>query len=239
MPIIALSAWKNSGKDTVANYLIEKNKAIRIAFADVLKDLVAEQFNIDRSSLDDPKRKEAPLLHMPVDPKDAYSKMIAGFLVKEFRNKDGLQPDRHYWSDHGFTGVFNNIGFDGKKSLMTLYDVVYWTPRALAILLGSTMRSARSDFWVSKAMGIMEAELKEDPTRLIVVSDLRYKSEMAQLSENFGDEVVFVRIERFKESPSADPSELDLNDVKFEYYVNNIGTLEEMYSQVEQILKSF
>src|SRR5665213_2295924 len=89
--IICLSGFKQSGKDTCADYLIKNHKAIRVALADPLKDMVAEEYGIDRASLDDPNRKESPILTMPVEPKDGFSRMIAEFMVKEFRTAGGLQ----------------------------------------------------------------------------------------------------------------------------------------------------
>jgi len=216
--------------------LIQKHNAVRVALADTLKDQVSEEYGIDRTSLDDPERKEKPLLNMPVDPKDGYTKMVTEFMLKEFRNKHGLQPDSLFWSDHGFTGVFKNRGFDGEPSNMTLYDVVYWTPRALAILKGSTNRAVASDFWVQKTFDKAEKALSLNPDRIVVVTDVRYKSELAQFKEKFGDQVVFVRINRHKESPSADPSERDLDNSEFDFYVDNTGGIPYLQGQIEGIL---
>lgn len=223
--IVCLSGFKGSGKDTVANYLIENYNAIRVAFADPLKDSVAEEFGIDRSSLDDPKRKESPIPTMPVNPKDGFSEMIAEFMFKEFRTSRGLQAFNFTYHEKQFYGDVEGYGLSS----------LYWTPRALAILKGSVNRSVRSDFWTSKAFGIMQAELNENSEQIIVVSDLRYKSEMVQLKERFGDKAVFIRINRFKESPSSDPSERDLDDGQFDYYLDNSKTIEDTFKQIEDI----
>lgn len=231
MKVVAISGWKRSGKDTMASYLIEKYGAIRVSFADPLKDMVAEEYGIDRGSLDDPKRKESPIMTMQVDPKDAYADMISEFLIKEFRNKDGLQPDGFCWLDGGFTGTFENIGLDSKPSNGRLYDFVFWTPRALAILKGSTNRSVRSDYWVNKAI-----EKIANTNGTVVISDLRYKSEVTQLREAFGDDLLTIRIDRFDSSPSKDPSERDLDDAKFDYHIDNRGSLEETFVQLKAIM---
>jgi hypothetical protein len=226
MGVICFSGWKGSGKDECAKYLIENHNASRVALADPLKDSVAFEFSIARTSLDDPKLKESPILHLPVDPKDAYSKMIAEFLFREFRNKDGKQPtDFGYWN-RAFQGTFSA---DEPGQL-------YWTPRALAILKGSTNRSVTSSYWTEQAFGDMEAKLKENPNSLITVTDVRYRSELAQFKERFGDKVVFARVNRFNESPSQDPSERDLDGAKFDFYVDNTGSLSYLHGQLVAIL---
>ena len=105
--VICFGGFKGSGKDSLANYLIEKHNAVRVALADPLKDTVSDMFGIDRISLDDPKRKESPILTMPVDPKDDFSKMIAKFMFKEFRTADGTQPDDFGFSDGKFVGIID------------------------------------------------------------------------------------------------------------------------------------
>lgn len=120
--IICISGWKGSGKDTVANYLAEFGVK-RIGFADPLKDLVSELFGVKRRLMDDQAEKEQPIMYMPVQAKDGFSKTVTDFMTKEFK-----------------AGQFD------------LAPTKYWTPRALCILVGSCMRSANPDFWVEKAV---------------------------------------------------------------------------------------
>jgi hypothetical protein len=224
--IICFSGLKGSGKDTLAAYLIEKYKAVRVSFADPLKDLVAEEYGIDRASLDDPNRKEKPILTLPVEPKDAFTRMVAEFMYKEFAFADGKKANGFFYFGESFMGNRTDLG----------NQELYHTPRSLAILKGSTNRVVRSDFWVQKACDAIQDNL--DKGSLVVISDLRYKSEMAQLTERFGKEVVFVRINRHKESTSMDPSEMDLVDSKFDYYIDNSDHLNYTYAQLENLLRS-
>lgn len=223
MKVLAISGWKGSGKDTLAAYLIEKHGATRVSFADPLKDMVAEEYGIDRLSLDEPSLKESPILSLPVDPKDAFSKMLSEFLVKEFRTAKGKQAPKFAYENESFRGDFGNFQL----------EKLYWTPRALAILKGSSNRSVRSNYWVQKAI---EKAKKVDG--LVVISDLRYKSELSQMKEAFGDDLVTMRVERFDISPSSDPSERDLDDANFDYRINNRGTKEQAFQQLENFLIS-
>jgi hypothetical protein len=60
------------------------------------------------------------------------------------------------------------------------------------------------------------------PNGLYVISDLRYKSEIKQLRDSAGpSNVLALRVERFDSSPVTDPSERDLDDWSFDYYINN------------------
>lgn len=227
--IVCISGWKKNGKDMLAEYLINNYSATRVSFADPLKDMVAEEYGVDRASLDDQDRKECPLLDMPVNPQDSYSRMISEFLFKEFRLKSGLQPTTFTYNNGHFQGVINSAFSEDPNHTIT--ETAYWTPRALAILKGSTNRSVRSNYWVQKAI-----EKIRNTQEMVVISDLRYKSEMNQIKEAFGDDAVFIRVQRFETSPSTDPSERDLDDANFDYYIDNTGTKEESCGQLERAL---
>ena len=230
MKVLALSGWKKSGKDTCASYLIDNYDAVRVSFADPLKDMVAAEYGINRSWLDDPEKKEAPLLGLPVNPQDRFSLMIAEFMVKEFRTGGGSQAD--FFCPSKNKGAFVDQFGGGQTDYLQLY----WTPRALAILKGSGNRSVDSSYWVKKAVQQVKDVNKHSTQPYIVISDLRFKSEMAQLKDAFGSDVVFLRVQRFDSSPSSDPSERDLDDTQFDFYVDNKTTKENAFSQLDVIL---
>jgi hypothetical protein len=226
MKVIALSAFKTSGKDTVANYLCEKHDFKRVAFADPLKDLVTQIFGLERSDLDSPLKKEAPLMNLKVDPQDDFSRMIVNFMKKEFRTEKGKTSQVFF--DNQNKGLVLNE--EGKPE----YADLQWTPRALAILLGSTFRSVDPTFWIKEAVKKIEHEKLER----VVISDARYKSEMNQLKELFGSQLKTVRIHRFDHSSSSDPSEIDLSDYVHDFILENKGTKEELFQKVEELLGS-
>jgi hypothetical protein len=220
--IIALSGWKRSGKDTVADYLVKTHGFKRLAFADPLKESVAKEFGLTRQVIDDSTTKEAPLLHMPVAPKDAFSLTIAEFMFKEFRSADGVQPVN-------LVKISGTIL--GEMPGNRIPEVLYWTPRALCILKGSSMRSADSDYWVKQALA------QAQPGGLYVISDARYKNEMNVLKRFGGDSVTSVRINRFDSSPSTDPSERDLDDYEFDFVLENRTSIDDLYSRIDGLLR--
>lgn len=204
MAIIALSGYKFSGKDTAAKLLVDNHGFKRIAFADFLKDMVASQYGIERTSFDAVSLKEAPILFFPVDPQDDFSKMITGFLRKEFRTASGQVPE------------------PGQKA--------FWTPRALAILEGSIKRSVNSKYWVENALKSIQ------PNENVVITDMRYRSEMTQIADFANDKkqkLLTVRVDRFDSSPSSDPSERDLDGVKFDIRLSNKGSLDDLALSVD------
>ena len=230
MKVLAISGWKRSGKDELCTRLTGVG-AVRVSFADPLKDRVAEEYGIPRADLDDQSKKESPILSLPVEPKDAFTRTVTHLLVREFRTVDGKVCS-------AFDDI-NNMGMElrGEKNPLGVpvptYNKLYWTPRALAIFKGSGNRAVASNYWVQQAI----AKVNSAKSDLIVIPDLRFKSEVSQLREAFGDKLTTVRINRFETSPSTDASERDLDDGTFDYVIENKGTLEEFYAKIDSLMR--
>ena len=219
MKIFALSAWKGSGKDMVADYLVQNYGFKRVSFADPLKDTVAQKFNLDRASLDDQAQKELPLKNMPVQPKDAFSQSLSSFMIGEFVFADGTKFNPT-------SGVRYDVNLVKRE-----YAQLYWTRRALCILEGSSCRTADSNHWVKQAVA------KMSPGGLYVIADLRYTSELDALNTAAPNTVIATRIDRFLASESSDPSERDLDNYPFPYRIDNRSASKaHVFAQVEQIL---
>jgi hypothetical protein len=50
--IISLSGFQSSGKDTIADYLVNKYGFVKLSFASILKDIISIIFDWDRNSLE-------------------------------------------------------------------------------------------------------------------------------------------------------------------------------------------
>lgn len=81
--IWALSGWRNSGKDTTADLLVQEYGFTKLSFAAKLKDMVARDYRIPREWLDDTTRKEMPLAQYPVIPGDSFSASLQEKLQAE------------------------------------------------------------------------------------------------------------------------------------------------------------
>lgn len=232
MKVIAISGWVKSGKDTAAEHLIKNFGFKRMAFADYLKEKVAADFCLEKECLHKQELKEKPILEMPVMPKDKFALNIVKFMFKEFRAADGRRPLDLHIDPSGavlgvmeYPGIFNHIEETAQ---------LYWTPRALAILEGSTKRTADSNYWVNNTIDNIDA-LPYDSK--VVISDLRYRSELQPLRDFFKKDLITVRVNRFDTTESVDPSERDLDNAQFDVVIENKGTLEEFLKKVEDLVK--
>lgn len=193
--VIALSGWKQSGKDTVANYLVKEYGFVQLSFAAKLKDMVAQTYGVLREDLDSPTKKEMPLVNLPTIPTDPFTITIHSLLSNELR--------------HGF-----------------------WTPRALCILEGSIKRSVYPNYWVRSCA----EQIINNPTTSYVISDMRYKSE-ADTLRTLIPSIEMIRIERYANVDTTDPSERDLDDYAlFDRILTNKKLIEDLYISVDHYL---
>ncbi len=81
--VIALSGYKQSGKDTTAEYLVREYGFRQLSFAAKLKDMVANTYGVPREDLDSPTRKEMPLENLPAIPTDPFTLTIHDLLRSE------------------------------------------------------------------------------------------------------------------------------------------------------------
>lgn len=121
--IVCLSAWKRSGKDGAADILVNEFKFNKVSFANVLKDMVAEQYGIPRESLDNQDLKEQPLFQYPAVPSDDFSRKMIEFMGKELK-LDG--NGNLYWTPRSLAILEGSV----KRSVTSKY----WTGRALSLI---------------------------------------------------------------------------------------------------------
>lgn len=88
--LILLSGWKGSGKDTVAKLLCEAFGYKRLAFADALKDLVADTYRIPREDLDHVENKNKPIPAYPFNVADSGSEAVSKVFWNEGAKLGGV-----------------------------------------------------------------------------------------------------------------------------------------------------
>lgn len=108
----------------------------------------------------------------------------------------------------------------------------YWTPRALCILEGSIKRSVHSNYWVRTVVN----QILSDPERNYVISDLRYKTEVDTL-KLFLPNAVYTRVCRWDSVSTNDPSERNLDDYKFDIYLDNRDTVDSLYASLDGMVR--
>lgn len=197
MRVVAISAWKGSGKDDAAKRLIESYGFRRFSFADALKEMVAEQYDIPLRYCHDNSYKEMALGAYPVKTSDKWGEIVHSLLSAEMKN-------------HPVTGE------------------LCWTPRALCILEGSIKRSVNSKYWVQRVFKQIKAHGGN-----AVITDMRYKSEANDIIAEFGSKAELVRVNRFDDIDTQDPSERDLDDYdRFSKIIENRSTLEDYMKKI-------
>ncbi len=224
MKVVALSGWKRSGKDTAADHLIKNGGAHRVAFADALKHMASEEYDVPLEYFFNPELKEKPLLQYPVRVTDNFIRGVCELLEDEFRTESGKKPE----------GLYEDT-VNGSNCLCCVHtdDPVYWTARALAIFKGSGNRAVDGYYWNNRTA----KEIKKSGKEFVVITDLRFKTEADFLRKTYGKDLLLVRINRFDNVDSRDPSERDLDDFNgFDKVIWNKGTIEDLYSEMEKLL---
>ena len=122
--VLAISGWKRSGKDFLAEHLVSEYGFQRRAFADTLKEMVSEQYGIPLADMYDQDKKEAPLPQYPVNPRDPFSEMVSASLKAEFKMLDG----EYFWTPRAILILEGSC----KRSVNTSY----WVERTIAKMEG-------------------------------------------------------------------------------------------------------
>ena len=208
VPVIGLIGFIGSGKDTVASSLISGG-AVRDSFASPLKDLVSSVFGWPRE-------------------------LLEGDTVQ---SRDFRETPDMFWS----------------RKL----DIPHFTPRLALQLVGTdVMRDHfHTDIWLSSLEYRLRKIQKSSPNT-VVISDARFRNELS-LIKQMGGCIIWVQrgelpewydiavkantgnvvAKKVMETRYCDvhSSEWDWVGFDVDYIVQNNGTLEELYQQIDTI----
>jgi hypothetical protein len=107
------------------------------------------------------------------------------------------------------------------------------TLRQLLIEHGSFRRSQNIDYWVD----IVAKNIKKDSNEKFVISDNRFPNECIGIEKHFPNaQVLKCRIDRFDKPPLMDHSEIAMDDYKFDFILENKGSIDEFYNSIENII---
>ncbi len=206
--IIGICGFIGSGKDTIADYLVNFNEFRRDSFASTLKDAVAAVFDWDRELLEG-RTKQAREWREQVDP---------------------------WWAER--LGMPN------------------LTPRLVLQLWGTEVcrKSFHDDIWIAS----IENKLRNSQDN-IVISDCRFPNEITSI-RNAGGKVIWVQrgelpswygvaLAANNNPPQPNASSEILKDLgvhvsetawvgtKFDAIIDNNGSIEDLYSQVKNLVQ--
>jgi hypothetical protein len=222
--LILISGWKESGKDTVYNFLQRKYGFIRVAFADLLKDQTATMYPVKRDELDSTAWKAKPMLDYPVIAKDDFSDAVQRLIYNHFATAEGLSPQANKDPELHLGRIDQVLCWDGQP--------LFWTRRAILVMDGSTKRTFNPNYWIDAPL----LGAKVHP--LIAVTDARYENEITRavkLLEGEYDIITF-RVDTLKPPLSTDASERSLDNFSFDRrVVNEHDGIEKFYKLLEGV----
>lgn len=112
--------------------------------------------------------------------------------------------------------------------------------RLLLQQLGALGRSYNKDVWVNQVMWKIEDELLDTNNNVFVISDFRFPNEYGVLHRRYGDDVLTINIvgrqADIGKIAAKDSSENSLTGFKFDYVVENTGTIDELGHKVLSLL---
>mgnify|MGYP003136604518 FL=1 len=191
MNIIGVCGKGGSGKDTIANYLVDYHHYNRVAAADAMKVDLCNYLDMDLETLEKIKNKELTLV-------DEYDTDV------EFR-------------DYGSFSI---------RRFLQLY--------------GMDMRYRIADtYWLERSIKEKVNELGTNGQTNIVVSDVRFEIEYDWIKNNGGSVIYVDGRTGLTKHQSKHVSEDFVNTTakdKCDYVINNIGSLETLFRQVEDYL---
>lgn len=207
------------GKDTFFS-IAEEHGFVRVAFADKLKNTVADLYNFSHDQ-------------MHGNTKDVmdqrYVNLIDSPVIKQpITLADGISVEE------GHVEVVNP---DFKAFL---------TPRRVLQIFGQQQRSLFPDIWAAYIFNSEIPKLIQAGHRKIIVTDFRFKNE-AKVAFEFAEknphiDLRFVKINRpsvIAKTGAGDISENDLNDFQgWNFVVDNSGSLEDYKTKVTSLVSS-
>lgn len=247
--IIALSGFSGSGKDTVANYLAEKLYVFDSVYTQVynmaspIKNIMESFMNIHEPGYDE---KDIPVQEVKynelTDCESEYQDFIKQALV--------------YWAKtlncNTYRDIVNKIGMGIRRGV---YDG-FWVSMAEQYIKGTIEDCTASNWNAAKHRTDFHKEI-------IIIPDIRYKREINLLKKfkTAGYDVEHWMVLRKEVLPDwivagldvRDPAQLEIieKDFKpsihefewckinpmFNRLISNDGTLEELYEQIDSIIK--
>lgn len=233
--LIGISGYIGSGKDTVAKtiqYLTTEKGANEFSLQDYLTDSSSYLYKGNNWQI----KKYAGKLKQ-------IASILTGIPIKKFED----QEFKKTYLGEEWNTIFPVIDFITKEKTDEIFERM--TVRKLLQKLGTeAMRDGlHTNVWVNalfadyKPIETSKFPITEDS--LIypnwIISDLRFPNEFDAIKSRGG---ICIRVNRslcIAGIKPTHPSEIALNDHKFDYEIQNDGSIEDLVIEVEKMLKHF
>lgn len=245
--IIGLVGLKQSGKSTALEVIQSLGNVQELQLAKHLKDVCSRVFNIYRPDLDDQRYKELEFgtQPAPLTFEEKVDQTMAPLLKRWGYVR--IDPRMHHAQEH------IKIDMSHLAQILALFEipqttenlervkkhvgVILKTPRYAAQYVGTdVLRDFDPDIHIKMAVKTM------DPTKIGVVSDIRFHNELESFSKTPGFVSIFIRRAAVipADLSSQHPSERDVLDVgaKCMYRAENDTTVDEFRMKIKSIVEN-
>ncbi len=210
--IIALCGEKGVGKDTAAERLIEEFGFRRVSFADSLRFICSEAFDVDYELFSNARQKE-----MKFDTAFILDKSYSSSLI------DSIEKEAAYYNI--------SLNYDKQALKEFILNKKFTTPREILQFVGTEVVRDRinPDFWILVA----EAIIKNSVQKRIVITDCRFKNERLMLKNSLGAHLL--RLKRASSNKSTHVSENSLgSDKEYDKVILNNQSIDQVQKKIEE-----
>lgn len=237
MNIIGISGQIGSGKDSIADYFIDKHGYQKHAFADPLKEFLAKIFEFSQEQLWGPseKRNETDVRY-------------------DNSNSESWEDAKDNLKQFGPSFVNEVVTKVNKRpvALQKLFDWFHWlrenqsplSPRVCLQSLGSEWgRSIDADIWASYLLVRAQRSLSSG-VPAVIVSDVRLRNELQAIRDVGGKLIKVVRSSTDQEASniglighSSEQEQKSFLLAEFDFVIINDGSLDDLFIQVDKIVE--
>jgi hypothetical protein len=225
--LLGVSGLAGVGKDTAANFLVDKCDFVKISFADPLKRICRDVYDFTEQQLWGPSEyrnkpdKRYPRKHsfpLGIDP----ICLCCGWDYGSLLRNESKAPQCYLTPRYALQKLGTEWGRDCYENVWVEY----------ALRLSRTILDNPTKFDYTNKLGCYPADRSLNPVQGIVIADCRFKNEIEMMQANGGQ---MLRLKRpgagLSGSAGTHASELEqqsILDSAFNFVIDNDGTIEDL-----------